>query len=640
MNRSYPFKRGLSLLILMTVGSLLLGLSSPLLAEEPPVDGETGVVTEINEANLQEIDIQGIGYYDQARSLLEKINALRASLGIDPLVFNFELEDLAMLRAAETSIYWDHRRPNGHYINQDVTDIQAENIEGGIGDPQLVFDNWRLSQGHYDNMVNPEFKSIGIGAYGSLRGEAPRWWSQVFSGTLPENKLPERHDGTVISHRIQVDPTLLEMKVLTGNQINTGFAGNAFWQDAVLRLKVGSTVHLYGMLHYRLTDDYSRPGSLPPDSLLWENDNPEVATLDPDGNLTCLSEGTTRIRVKHQDLPELSAEMEIQVLPVVNFQLAARLSFDRSEEIRNEALALYQAKPSVEEYQGESTAEANREKEVNYRYYDSLNQDSELQQVAYELVKQYSLFLYSDSMESLPDINRISEQLPSRYRIAWHGYSDLDSPEDRTLQVPGWARSMAALVLESGGHQIYFLIYSNNPGDGQVLTYQDLVPPEEQGDPGQYEIAYRVSLFEDRADVDVNFVDQGMVVSQVDFADPQDPRLEQNEAGQFIYSLKLTAGRKTAGPYPSVYPAENSILYEVDQPELASFTGDGKLLIKGQGSFTIRADLVDVESLDVISSAYLLVNNYIPVPEVEPPIPEKTLAKESQQPEATGTDPN
>lgn len=634
------------------MGRSLLGLAlcfvliismAPWVFATDAVDMETESLEEnldpdqISQGQIQDFDIAGTAYYDEARSLLTMVNDLRASLGIAPLAFNMQLEDLALLRAAETSIYWSHMRPDGSYLYETDKNVDGENIQSGIAKAESVFNAWLNSPGHYENMVNPEYKSIGIGAYASVHGEPARWWAQVFSRSLEETTMPDRQNGATVVQRIRVNPDFLAMKVLTGGQINTSLTSADFGQKSILRLQVGDQVQLYGMLHYKVSEPTDWPGSVPQEALVWENTSPSVVTLEAGGKLTAEAVGEATVTVSHRDIPGLTASLQVQVLPVKHVRLTSLLNAEASEALFQEIQTLYAAKAPVEAFAGESTPEANKEKEMVYRFYDQLGTTSELQETALQLAKQYSLFLFPDSLESLPGLGQIVENFAGKQRIFWQTFSDLDSPEDQTLQVPGWARSAAAIVLDSAGHNLRMLLYSDAPPTATRQALADLLDPARLAissvDP--FQLTYDVDLFADRDDFYLAFADNYQPIQQLDLSDLQSAKLMHNLQGQIVYRPQLFLARTEPGPFPPAEPDFSAVLYEVDQPELASFDEAGNLVIKGAGSFNLRADFVDPVSNQVLASATLLVNNYIPI---EPVAAESTQATQAA-PEVTEIDP-
>jgi uncharacterized protein YkwD len=67
---------------------------------------------------------------------------------------------------------------------------KGENIAAGNSTAQATFDQWRLSSGHNKNMLNANYKVIGIGRnYGSAA--AYRWyWNSTFGGYADAGAYP------------------------------------------------------------------------------------------------------------------------------------------------------------------------------------------------------------------------------------------------------------------------------------------------------------------------------------------------------------------------------------------------------------------------------------------------------------------
>lgn len=101
-----------------------------------------------------------------AQGVFELINDYRRANGLHALKRNLDLE-----RAAEN---WSNtmaitnipaHNPNLRDQVPDCTFVLGENVGAGTGahSPQRMFDNWRNSPGHNENLLRPEFTDIGIG---------------------------------------------------------------------------------------------------------------------------------------------------------------------------------------------------------------------------------------------------------------------------------------------------------------------------------------------------------------------------------------------------------------------------------------------------------------------------------------------
>ena len=57
--------------------------------------------------------VEGTFRYGYAQEVLRIVNEERSSQGVEEVVMTEELADIAMMRAAEISVLFDHQRPNG-----------------------------------------------------------------------------------------------------------------------------------------------------------------------------------------------------------------------------------------------------------------------------------------------------------------------------------------------------------------------------------------------------------------------------------------------------------------------------------------------------------------------------------------------
>ena len=168
-------------------------------------------VTISNKANAAEeiIPVNISVQYGQteARTILDMINEMRTSdddawcwdetntkkevYWGDALTYDYDLEKLAMKRAAELVIRYDHTRPNGEdfssiYKEENVTDWQSagENIAIGYHSAQAVNTAWREDgedyngQGHRRNMLSSKFNCVGIG---HVKYDGCDYWVEEFA---------------------------------------------------------------------------------------------------------------------------------------------------------------------------------------------------------------------------------------------------------------------------------------------------------------------------------------------------------------------------------------------------------------------------------------------------------------------------
>lgn len=88
--------------------------------------------------------------------------------GLQPLTYSYELEKIAMVRAAEIALSFSHTRPNGESTFS-LGRFNGENIAAGYRSKEAVMEGWKETdlpysgQGHRRNMLNTSFTHVGIG---------------------------------------------------------------------------------------------------------------------------------------------------------------------------------------------------------------------------------------------------------------------------------------------------------------------------------------------------------------------------------------------------------------------------------------------------------------------------------------------
>lgn len=118
--------------------------------------------------------------YDLLKEMIiDLTNELRVSVDVEPLESNEMLTVGANIRAYETAELFSHTRPDG---SDAFTVMQedgilypyrmiGENLAMGtyIGSEEymaeLLFDGWVESEGHYNNMIQPGYREIGVGVH-------------------------------------------------------------------------------------------------------------------------------------------------------------------------------------------------------------------------------------------------------------------------------------------------------------------------------------------------------------------------------------------------------------------------------------------------------------------------------------------
>ena len=130
----------------------------------------------------------GVLHYEYVDPVIDLVNEFRVSSGVSELTTNADLTSLAMFRAIETSVVFEHTRPNGQSGLSVTLDgvtysgiLKAENIAAGQKTPEEVIESWINSPAHCKNLISNKMDQIGVGAFET---NGVMYWVQLFgSGT-------------------------------------------------------------------------------------------------------------------------------------------------------------------------------------------------------------------------------------------------------------------------------------------------------------------------------------------------------------------------------------------------------------------------------------------------------------------------
>jgi len=116
-----------------------------------------------------------------AEEVLKYVNEARAKNNLSALQLDATLCAAAEVRAKEVTTRFSHTRPDGTSCFTVLRDfgikysVCGENIALGFTDAKKVVDGWLNSSSHRANILNPNFKFMGLGKSGT-------GWCQLFTG--------------------------------------------------------------------------------------------------------------------------------------------------------------------------------------------------------------------------------------------------------------------------------------------------------------------------------------------------------------------------------------------------------------------------------------------------------------------------
>ena len=172
------------------------------------------------EAATEPVKIKVTYGQTEARAMLDDINAFRTSdkdawcwdmsdstkqsYLTTELKYDYELERVAMQRAAEIALSYDHTRPDDSSCFTAYPSgytVWGENIAAGYSSAAEVFNGWKeenehyAGQGHRRNMLSDKFKAVGIG---HVVYQGCHYWVQEFGDTVKSETDTGVNDDTQI----------------------------------------------------------------------------------------------------------------------------------------------------------------------------------------------------------------------------------------------------------------------------------------------------------------------------------------------------------------------------------------------------------------------------------------------------------
>ncbi|WP_371654956.1 MULTISPECIES: CAP domain-containing protein [unclassified Streptomyces] len=119
-----------------------------------------------------------------AATIVSLVNQQRAQAGCSPVKADASLAALATAFSDDMAArgFFDHTDPDGkspwdRAAKAGVGNLGGENIARGQADAKAVMEAWMNSPGHRANILNCDYKTLGVGVH---FGEGGPWWTQDF----------------------------------------------------------------------------------------------------------------------------------------------------------------------------------------------------------------------------------------------------------------------------------------------------------------------------------------------------------------------------------------------------------------------------------------------------------------------------
>lgn len=294
--------------------------------------------------------------YEEAYKMIDLVNAERRKAGVPELIAKDELMDVAMMRAAETALYWSHTRPDGSSYRSASIFSDGENIYTGSELANEANESLVSSPGHYATMIRKNYAYAGYGCIEIY--EDSEWigsyWVQVFSTANkyyedafdlyhPENNKPVRWDKMTIGQRkdytadftAKVNPDRLSLQARMISSSDDKEKGIFSGQEMAVLVNV-----------HTISDDWGCSRDLSADQYNVKVLTPTLCTYSDD-KIKALKSGKAKIQfsLKADSSINTMLEFEIKDKPVKNgSKVTVSGSTYKVTSTKNKTVSFYKGK--------------------------------------------------------------------------------------------------------------------------------------------------------------------------------------------------------------------------------------------------------------------------------------------------------
>lgn len=240
------------------------------------------------------INISGTRDYKKAFEVLAIVNEKRKANGRSALTMDNGLLETAMVRAGEQAVLFSHTRPDGSSCFTANADMVAENVAIGQNSASSVMTSWMNSEGHKENILLEDAKTIGIGCF-YINGVYT--WVQCF-GTKSSSEPAKERPNQSITQAISIPrDTFGEAEessgIIWGDRDEYTYKISAVTDQS--KFEPGKTTQVRLML---TNPGFNSRVPFSGSNTSWSSSNTSVAKTDGKGNVSFVGSGSVTITGK------------------------------------------------------------------------------------------------------------------------------------------------------------------------------------------------------------------------------------------------------------------------------------------------------------------------------------------------------
>lgn len=240
------------------------------------------------------ITISGTRDYQKAFEVLTIVNEKRKANGLSALTMDSGLLETATIRAGEQAVLFSHTRPDGSSCFTANEDMTAENVAIGQRSASDVMTSWMNSQGHRENILLENAKTIGIGCFYI---DGVYTWVQCF-GTKETSESAAKKANQSVTQSMDIPRDTFSEAAVGSGIILGGLEEYTYKVIAVTdqtKYDVGQSTQAELLL---TNPGFGNQVAFTSSNISWSSGNTSVAKTDTNGNISFVGSGSVTITGK------------------------------------------------------------------------------------------------------------------------------------------------------------------------------------------------------------------------------------------------------------------------------------------------------------------------------------------------------
>ena len=187
----------------------------------------------------------------QQEKVIDLTNEVRVREGVSPITYVESLGQSSLHKATDMAekVYFEHVSPEGKKLKNFLEDVgyrysvAGENLAVGFSSPEAMVKAWVESPTHFSNLIDPDFKDIGVGsAVGMYGGNLAVYVAQHFGNPTEHVSTIEADSRTRIRGISVTNPEVTDQ----ANQYYDFGVSNLNWKSENNSIQIHANARIVG----------------------------------------------------------------------------------------------------------------------------------------------------------------------------------------------------------------------------------------------------------------------------------------------------------------------------------------------------------------------------------------------------------